>query len=340
MTLPCIFGLSGPVLTAVERALIAEAQPWGFILFARNVEAPGQLIRLTADLREAVGREAPILIDQEGGRVQRMGPPHWRRWGPALDQMQAFADPGAAARAMKLRYRLIAEELRAVGIDVNCAPLADLARPDTHPILKNRLYGSDRVTVIGAARAVAQGLLDGGVLPVLKHIPGHGRATLDSHLELPRVGTRRAELEAEDFAAFRALSDLPLAMSAHIVYEDLDPAAPATISPTMITLIRDRIGFDGLLMTDDISMQALSGDIVSRGAASLEAGCDIVLHCNGDLAEMEALARRLPPMTAAARRRSEQAFRQRIAPVPVDIAALEAELEGLLGRAMANGADG
>ncbi|MEM1430237.1 MAG: beta-N-acetylhexosaminidase [Pseudomonadota bacterium] len=340
MTLPCTFGVSGPALTGPERALIADAQPWGFILFARNVETPGQLIQLTADLRDAAGREAPVLIDQEGGRVQRMGPPHWRQWQPPLDQMQALADPGAAARAMKLRYRLIAEELRAVGIDVNCAPLADLARPDTHPVLRNRLYGTDHVTVIGAARAVAQGLLDGGVLPVLKHIPGHGRATLDSHLDLPHVGTPRAELEAEDFAAFRALADLPLGMSAHIVYRDIDPAAPATISPTMIDLIRRDIGFDGLLMTDDISMQALSGDVVSRGAAALEAGCDIVLHCNGDLNEMEALARRLPPMSAEARRRSERAFQQRRSAIPVDIAALEAELDGLLGQAMANGADG
>ncbi|MEM6739627.1 MAG: glycoside hydrolase family 3 N-terminal domain-containing protein [Pseudomonadota bacterium] len=344
MTLPCTFGCAGPTLTADERALLAEAQPWGFILFARNVDTPRQLMALTSDLREAVGREAPILIDQEGGRVQRMGPPHWRQWRPPLDQMRLTPDPGIAARAMRLRYRLIAEELRAVGIDVNCAPLADIARPVTHPILRNRLYGGDHVAVVGAARAVAQGLIDGGVLPVLKHIPGHGRATLDSHLELPRVDAPRAALDAEDFAAFRALADLPLGMSAHIVFEDIDPEAAATVSPTMIALIREEIGFDGLLMTDDISMQALSGDVVSRAFAALEAGCDIVLHCNGDLAEMEALARRLPPLSAEACRRTERALGQRIAvPAPasaVDIAALEAELEGLLGQALANRADG
>ncbi len=331
MTLPATFGCAGPVLLPDEAALIAEAQPWGFILFARNVETPGQLIRLTDDLRQALGRNAPILIDQEGGRVQRMGPPHWRQWRPPLEQMQAVSDPGAAARAMKLRYRLIAEELRAVGIDVNCAPLADLARPDTHPVLKNRLYGADHVTVVGAARAVAQGLLDGGILPVLKHIPGHGRATLDSHVALPRVDTSREVLDAEDFSAFRGLSDLPLGMSAHIVYEDIDASAPATVSSRMISLIREEIGFEGLLMTDDISMQALSGDVVSRGIAALDAGCDIILHCNGDLAEMEALARRLPPLTAAARERSARALALRMAANPVDIGELEEELAALLG---------
>ncbi|MEM9250025.1 MAG: glycoside hydrolase family 3 N-terminal domain-containing protein [Pseudomonadota bacterium] len=330
MTLPATFGCSGPVLLPDEAALIADAQPWGFILFARNVETPAQLIRLTADLREAVGRHAPILIDQEGGRVQRMGPPHWRHWRPPLDQMRGTPDPGVAARAMRLRYRLIAEELRAVGIDVNCAPLADLARPDTHPILKNRLYGEDHVTVIGAARAVAQGLLDAGILPVLKHMPGLGRAALDAHVDLPRVDTPRAELEAQDFAAFRALSDLPLGMSAHIVFSDIDESAPATISTPLIQLIREDIGFDGLLMTDDISMQALSGDVVERGMAALEAGCDIVLHCNGNMQEMEALARRLPPLTAAARARSARALGLRNAASPVDIAALEHELESLL----------
>jgi len=330
MTLPCTFGCAGPTLNAEERALFAEAQPWGFILFARNVETPMQLIRLTGDLRAAVGRDAPILIDQEGGRVQRMGPPHWRRWRPPLDQMRSAASPGAAARAMQLRYRLIAEELRAVGIDVNCAPLADLARPETHPILRNRLYGEDAVAVIGAARAVAEGLMAGGVTPVLKHIPGHGRSALDSHVDLPRVKTDRATLEAEDFAAFRGLADLPLGMTAHIVYAAIDPDAPVTCSPAMIRLIREQIGFGGLLMTDDISMQALSGPIADRGRAALAAGCDIVLHCNGDFDEMTALAEALPPMRPESRARAEAARVRRQPVPPVDIAALEAELEGLL----------
>ncbi len=330
MTLACAFGCAGPALAPAEHALFAEAQPWGFILFARNVETPLQLMRLTADLREAVGRDAPILIDQEGGRVQRMRPPHWRLWRPPLDQMRAATRPGAAARAMALRYRIIAEELRAVGIDVNCAPMADLARPDTHPILKNRCYGTDAVAVVGAARAVAEGLMAGGVLPVLKHIPGHGRATLDSHLDLPRVDTPAEVLEAEDFAAFRALSDLPLGMTAHIVYEAFDRHAPATCSRAMIRLIRERIGFEGLLMTDDISMEALSGTPSERGGAALAAGCDVVLHCNGHFAEMEALAADLPEMTGQAARRAAAAEAARQSPTPVDIAALEAELDSLL----------
>jgi beta-N-acetylhexosaminidase len=328
VALACTFGCAGPALTREEARFFAEAQPWGFILFARNVVDPAQLIRLTGDLRAAVGRDAPILIDQEGGRVQRMGPPHWRQWRPPLDQLSGLA-PGAAARAMQIRYRIIAGELRAVGIDVNCAPLADLARPETHPILRDRCYGETPVAVIGAARAVAEGLLSGGVLPVLKHIPGHGRATLDSHLDLPVVGAPRAVLEAEDFAAFRGLADLPLGMTAHIVYTAIDPDAPATISPAAIRAIREEIGFDGLLMTDDISMEALSGDVVARGRAALAAGCDIVLHCNGEMAEMAALAAALPPMTAQAQARDARAMAGRRPPAPVDIAALEAELDAL-----------
>jgi beta-N-acetylhexosaminidase len=328
--LACSFGCAGPALAPRERALFREAQPWGFILFARNVETPLQLMRLTADLREAVGRDAPVLIDQEGGRVQRMGPPHWRRWRPPLDQMRAATSPGAAVRAMKLRYRLIAEELRAVGIDVNCAPLADLARPDTHPFLRNRCYGEEPVAVIGAARAVADGLMDGGVLPVLKHMPGHGRATADSHLELPRVDAPAATLEAEELAAFRALADLPLGMTAHVVYDAFDPDRPATCSPRMIRVIRETIGFDGLLMTDDISMEALAGSPSERGRSALEAGCDVVLHCNGHFAEMEALATDLPAMTSEGLRRAAAASGRLRPPAPVDIAALEAELDGLL----------
>jgi beta-N-acetylhexosaminidase len=331
----CLFGCAGPDLRPEERALFARAQPWGFILFARNVEDPRQLIRLTGALREAVGRDAPVLIDQEGGRVARMGPPHWRLWRAPLDQMRAAPSPGAAARAMTLRYRLIASELRAVGIDVNCAPLADLARPDTHPVLRDRCYGPDPVTVIGAARAVARGLTEGGVLPVLKHIPGHGRATADSHRELPRVEAPEATLEAEDFAAFRALADLPLAMTAHVVYAAIDPERPATTSPEMIRRIRASIGFDGLLMTDDISMGALSGPVAERARAALAAGCDVVLHCNGDPDEMAALAEAVPEMTPRAASRAAAAEAARRPPAPVDIAALEADLDDLL----ADGAD-
>jgi len=333
MSLPraLILGCAGPALTEAERRFFREAAPWGFILFARNIADPRQLMRLTADLRAAVGRDAPILIDQEGGRVARMGPPHWRAWRPPLVQM-GEASPGQAARAMFLRYRLIAEELRAVGIDVNCAPIADLARAETHPILRDRCYGEDVVTVIGAARAVAEGLAAGGVLPVLKHIPGHGRATLDSHADLPRVEAPLAALRQSDFAAFRGLADLALGMTAHIVYPALDPERPATLSPVAIAAIRGEIGFDGLLMTDDISMGALAGPIAARGRAALDAGCDLVLHCNGEMAEMADLAAELGPLAPPAARRADRAERLRGAVPPADVPALEAELDRLIGR--------
>nr|WP_249139093.1 glycoside hydrolase family 3 protein [Actibacterium sp. MT2.3-13A] len=329
-----MLGCSGPWLTPDEAAFFAEAQPLGFILFARNIEGPDQLRRLTGDLRAAVGRDAPILIDQEGGRVQRLTPPHWRRYLPPLDQVRA-AGPDKAARSMWLRARLIAEELRAVGLDVNCTPCADIARPETHPFLLNRCYGFDAETVAQIARAVADGSAEGGVQSVLKHIPGHGRAQVDSHLDLPRVSAPRAAL-AEDFAPFRALNDLPFAMTAHIVYDAIDPDLPATLSPAMIALIRDEIGFDGVLMTDDISMQALSGGIAEICSASLAAGCDTVLHCNGDLSEMQQVAAACGPLSDAARARAEAALAQRRAPVPVDIAALEAELEALVKGAVAH----
>ena len=264
----CIFGCEGKVLSPAERDFFAETAPWGFILFARNVETPDQLRRLTAQLRDAVGRDAPIFVDQEGGRVQRLRAPHWREWQPPLDTVEA-AGPHAP-RAMYLRARLIAAELRAVGIDGNCAPTVDIAGPLTHPFLRNRCYGSDLATVIAVARAVADGFLDGGVLPVMKHMPGHGRATMDTHLDLPRVTETPEALLRSDFAAFRALSDLPLGMTAHIVFSAYDDQ-PATCSAPMIRVIREDIGFGGLLMTDDLSMQALSGTLADRAAAARRA---------------------------------------------------------------------
>ena len=325
-----ILGCAGPTLSAEERGFFREADPWGFILFARNVTGPVQLMRLTGALREAVGRKAPILIDQEGGRVQRLGAPHWHQWMPPLDQMKA-AGPAQAARAMYLRYRLIAEELRAAGIDVNCAPCADLAQPETHPFLRNRCYGTDPATVAQAARAVADGLLAGGVLPVVKHMPGHGRAVADSHEALPVVEAPRALLDAEDFAAFRALADLPLGMTAHVVYPALDPERPATLSREAIRVIREDIGFDGLLMTDDISMGALSGRMAERAAAARKAGCDIVLHCNGERAEMEAVVAASGRLDEAGSARADRALTARRVPVRGDKAALEAELVRLIG---------
>jgi beta-N-acetylhexosaminidase len=323
-----VLGCAGPVLGADEAAFFRSADPWGFILFARNVETPAQLARLAADLRAAVGRDVPVFTDQEGGRVQRLRSPHWREWAPPLDTVQA-AGP-AAARAMYLRFRLIAVELHAAGIDGNCAPTVDIATVGTHPFLRNRCYGNDVETVVAVSRAVAQGLLDGGVLPVMKHVPGHGRATLDTHLALPTVTESFDVLMATDFAAFRALSDLPIAMSAHVVFSALD-VLPATCSAAVMQMVRRDIGFDGLMLSDDLSMEALSGSLADRAAAARAAGCDIALYCKGVMVEAEAVvaaAGSLDP-EGAARAAAALAFRR--PPLEVDIAALEAELSALSG---------
>ncbi|MBK5947563.1 beta-hexosaminidase [Rhodobacter veldkampii DSM 11550] len=328
-----ILGCAGAVLTPDETAFFRAADPWGFILFARNVETPDQLRRLTGDLRAGVGRAAPILIDQEGGRVARLRPPHWRDWLPPLDQV---ARAGAAApRSLWLRARLMAAELRAVGIDANCAPCADIAGPRTHPFLRNRCLGETAAEVARNARALAEGLLAGGVLPVVKHIPGHGRAEADSHLHLPTVTATPEDLSATDFAAFAALADLPLGMTAHIRFPAFDDA-PATASARMIGLIRDVIGFQGLLMTDDISMQALAGPVGTRAAAAIAAGCDLVLHCNGEMPEMAAVVAAAGRLSPAAEARATAALACRHAPEPADECALTAELTALL----AGGGDG
>lgn len=301
MTTAAIFGLLGTELTAAERDFFRSADPWGFILFARNVESPDQLRRLTGDLREAVGRDAIITIDQEGGRVQRMRAPHWAEWQPPLD------DAERGPEAMRLRYRLIGQELRAVGLDSNCAPTLDIASDATHPFLQNRCLGRSVDDIIARGRAVADGLLEAGVVPIMKHMPGHGRAVADSHHETPVVTTPHAELSRTDFATFRGLNDLPMGMSAHIRFADLDDA-PATSSARMIGLIRDEIGFDGLLMTDDISMNGLQGSIGERSAASIAAGIDLILHCHGHMPEMEEVVANAGAMTPDAIRRADRAL--------------------------------
>ncbi|KPP87299.1 MAG: beta-N-acetylhexosaminidase NagZ [Rhodobacteraceae bacterium HLUCCA08] len=324
-----IFGPEGRAVTDWEKGFFREYDPLGFILFARNVDSPEQLRRLTGDLRDAVGRDAPILIDQEGGRVQRMRAPHWRDWLPPLDEVARSPDP---ARAMYLRYRLIAAELRAVGIDANCAPCADVASRNTHAFLRNRCYGTDPALVARIGRAVADALLAGGVLPVLKHMPGHGRAWADSHVDLPKVRAGYDRLSAQDFAPFEELNDLPMGMTAHIVYTALGQDGPATQSPEMIRLIREELGFAGLLMSDDIGMEALSGSPATRAAATIAAGCDVVLQCNGnaiDMAQVAAAAGALRPEAAA---RVEAALAARRPPDAIDIPALEAEFEALQGR--------
>lgn len=315
-------GIAGLSLTADEAAFFRDADPWGFILFGRNVDSPDQLRRLTGQLREAVGRDAVITVDQEGGRVQRLRAPHWTDWPAPLDQA------AAGLRAMWLRYHLIGQELRAVGIDSNCAPTLDVAQADTHPFLRNRCLGSDPDRVAELGRAAADGLLAAGVLPVVKHMPGHGRAIADSHHDLPVVEAAEAELQELDFAPFRALSDLPMGMTAHIRFPALDDA-PATASSRMIALIRRDIGFDGLLMTDDITMNALSGTQAERAAASLAAGCDLVLHCNGTIAQMQPVVAAAGTMSAEAGRRAEAALARRVAPQRADIAALMGEWRAL-----------
>nr|WP_245216398.1 glycoside hydrolase family 3 N-terminal domain-containing protein [Sagittula salina] len=318
-----ILGCAGERLTAEEKSLYAEMKPFGFILFARNLADADQIRALCDELRSAAGFEAPVFIDQEGGRVQRLRPPLARDFAPPL----AEADTGA--RAFWLRARIIAHELRGLGIDGNCIPTLDVARDQTHAILRNRCYGTDVATVVANGRAVAEGLLAGGVLPVMKHMPGHGLGTLDSHKDLPRVAAEPEALRAVDFAPFAALSDLPLAMTAHLVFEAIDPR-PATVSERMVRLIREEIGFGGLLMTDDISMEALSGTVADRGRAALAAGCDVVLHCNGDLPEMRALAEVCRTMEPAAQTRAEAALAARRTPDAVDIDALNAEFDALI----------
>jgi beta-N-acetylhexosaminidase len=316
-----ITGLSGLTITANERAFLREAQPWGLIIFKRNVNTSQQVSEFTRSFRDILGWEAPVLVDQEGGRVQRLGPPQWpaypsgARYGTLYDQ-----DVSRGLSVARLGGHLIAADLGVLGIDIDCLPLADVLAPGADPVIGDRAYGSEPDKVAAIAGAIAEGLLAGGVLPVLKHLPGHGRAAADSHLKLPVVDTDRATLEATDFAAFRPLAGLPLGMTAHVVFSAIDPDAPATTSVTMVReVIRGFIGFRGLLMSDDVSMKALSGTIEERSRAAFAAGCDVVLHCNGDLGEMVAVAGAAPTLTGEAGERAETALAQRKAPETFDV---------------------
>ena len=313
-----------------EKAFFRDADPFGFILFARNIDTPDQVYGLCSEFREAVGRDAPITIDQEGGRVQRLRGPTWTEWLPPLDFIQAAGDH--AERAMYLRYRHIAHELKALTIDSNCAPMVDLVVKETHDFLRNRCYGSAPGDISALGRAAAQAHLDGGVLPVLKHMPGHGRTDLDSHYDLPRVDVSLDTLRETDFAPFRDLNDLPMGMTAHVVYAAVDET-PATLSKDTMDLIRNDIGFDGLIMTDDIGMKALDGTPDQIATRALAAGCDVILHCNAPLAARIASANAAGLMTDAAQARAEAALAARKTPDDIDIAELNAELEALLSGA-------
>ena len=330
-----ITGVAGASLTAEERQFLKDADPWGVILFARNVGDGSSLRGLVEDCRSALGRNAPVLVDQEGGRVQRLRPPLCPNYPPGAAYGAVYArDRDAGLRAARLGARLIAADLARFGIDVDCLPLADVPVSGSDPIIGDRAYGLDPAQVAAVAGAIAQGLLDGGVLPVLKHIPGHGRATADSHERLPVVTADRATLEATDFAAFRPLAGLPLGMTAHVVFTAFDPVAPATSSATIVgEVIRRSIGFQGLLMSDDVSMGALSGSLGERTKAAIAAGCDMVLHCNGKMEEMTAVAGQAPKLTGEARRRADAALAQRRPAAPIDLATGRAEFLDLMAGA-------
>jgi beta-N-acetylhexosaminidase len=334
MTRAFIAGCSGTTLTPDEVAFFRDAAPWGFILFKRNIDHPEQVRALCDALRETVGRsDAPILIDQEGGRVQRMGPPHWPKYpaGSAYGRVHAN-DPLVRREIARLGARLMAHDLLGVGINVDCVPVLDVPVPGSHEIIGDRAYGRDPQTVAVLGRAAAEGLMAGGVLPVIKHVPGHGRAFADSHLALPVVETPREELEAHDFPPFRILADMPLAMSAHVVYTALDPERPATLSPVVIgDVIRGHMGYDGLLMTDDLSMHALSGSFTGRAEAAIAAGCDMLLHCDGVMEEMTRVAEGAPELAGDALRRAEAAMiRIRHEPEPFDPVDARARLDAAL----------
>src|SRR5215475_6625874 len=328
-----VTGLAGPTLSQDERVFLRDAEPWGLILFKRNIESPEQVRGLVAAAREVVGN-VPVLVDQEGGRVQRLGPPHWPAYPPGATYGRLYgADPACGIEAARLGARLIAADLHPLGIDVDCLPLADVPVAGADRVIGDRAYGATPEQVSVLAAAVAEGLTAGGVLPVLKHIPGHGRAMADSHEKLPVVTTDRSALEASDFAAFRPLGHLPLGMTAHVVFTALDPTAPATASPIMIAeVIRKSIGFSGALMSDEMSMGALSGTIAERTRTAIAAGCDLVLHCNGRLAEMLAVASEAPVLDGMAARRAASAIAARRPPGELDEAAMRNEFQALMAR--------
>jgi beta-N-acetylhexosaminidase len=335
MTKAFITGLSGTVLSAAERDFIRAERPWGFILFRRNIETPAQVAALTADVRQVLADgDAPILVDQEGGKVQRFRPPNWPLYpaGAAFGQLYRL-DPPLGLKAARLSARLIADDLAPVGVTVDCLPLADVPIAGADDVIGDRAYGNDPKTVSAIARAVTEGLEEGGILPILKHIPGHGRAMADSHLRLPVVDTPKDELESIDFAAFRPLADLPMAMTAHVVFSAYDAAQPATTSATMIErVIRGLIGFQGLLMSDDVGMNALAGSIAERTRALLAAGCDMVLACSGEADEMHQVAGETPELSGKALQRAKAALASRKSAKPFDREAARAELDGLIDR--------
>lgn len=329
-----ITGLAGQTLLPHERSFLREARPCGLILFDRNIFDRAQLRRLIGEFREAVGgEELMILIDQEGGRIQRMKPPQWRRWPAAARYGELFkVNPDAAVEAAGLIYRMLAEDLIEVGINVDCVPLLDIPVAGAHDVIGDRALADNMAAIIKLGRAVAEGCLAGGVLPVIKHVPGHGRATADSHLRLPLIDTPRDELEESDFQTFRALNDLPLAMTGHLLMTSLDPERNVSVSPYIIgEIIRCSIGFDGLLMSDDLSMEALCGTIGERARDVVGAGCDVALYCKGVFEDMQTVAASVPELSGRAQARFEAAMEWICPPVPFDRAEAERLLDVLAG---------
>jgi beta-N-acetylhexosaminidase len=328
-----IYGCTGTTLSKDEERFFTEAQPWGFILFGRNISDPEQVRRLVDALRATVNDvRAPVLIDQEGGRVARLKPPHWKE-RMAAGRIGALhsVDTEAAHEAAYLHARLIAHDLADLGINVDCAPVLDVPVESANDVIGDRALSRDPRVVVDLGRSLIEGLIDGGVLPVMKHVPGHGRAMADSHLALPRVDTPRETLSMTDFVTFRGLADCPIAMTAHVVYEAVDPTRPATTSPRVVKeIIRGEIGFEGLLLTDDLSMKALDGALGKRAKAAQFAGCDIILHCNGSRAEMEDVAAEVKALDKIHLKRAEAAISHIVMPEAFDAAAGEARLAELL----------
>jgi beta-N-acetylhexosaminidase len=333
-----VLGCSGPALTSDERRFFQDVAPWGFILFRRNIGTPDEVRALTSELRASIGRDSPILVDQEGGRVQRLGPPYWPKYPAGRHYGRLHAnDPVTRREIARLSARLIAHDLLDVGINVDCLPVLDVPVPGAHDVIGDRAYSLDPVTIGTLGRAAAEGLMAGGVLPVVKHIPGHGRAGVDSHLSLPVVNASIEELEAVDFVPFKMMTDMPVAMTAHVVYTAIDPEFPATTSRKAIRrVIRGTIGYDGLLMSDDLSMQALSGTLGERAAAAFAAGCDVGLHCNGDFEEMQSVAAVAPPLSGRAGARAAAALsRIRHLPEPIDVEEARGRLDAALATSSA-----
>ncbi len=334
----CILGLAGTELTSEERRFFSDLQPLGFILFRRNVETPAQVKALVASLKKLVAHDALILIDQEGGRVRRLRPPHWPDYPPASRFAEVTNDPSEEREMVRLGARLMAHDLAELGINVDCAPVLDVPQPGAHDIIGDRAYGLTPQAVAVMGRACAEGLLAGGVLPVIKHIPGHGRAGADSHTDLPRVDTKLDELMKVDFYPFQVNADMPIAMTAHVLYRAIDKRNPATTSKKCLKIVRDVIGFDGLLICDDLSMNALSGTLEKRARASLRAGCDVLLHCNGQMDQMKLVATATPKLRGEALRRAKAAIRRILrSPEPLDVNNARARFDLVLARGQETG---